>query len=190
MTTSLRLAIRLRLDARPIDSEMAGSLCSRAVAVVLSPLESRDMTDHPTSSEIEQHEPTIEKPRLANWVWRPWYAKLWWSLITVHWTAAVGALLFGPLRNFYGSDLAGYLNIALHPVFAFFILSIGWMIAWKEALDYAAAHPEIENMLGWEWQPFDFQAEHEHRIRQRNDPSNPASPGYIANETLRRMFDR
>lgn len=148
------------------------------------------MTDFPILPQTEQAKPTIERPRLSNWVWRPWYAKLWWSLIAVYWTGAVAALLFEPLADFYGSTLAGYLNVAFYPVFALFILSIGWMIAWKDALDYAAKHPEIESMLGWEWQPFDFQAEYERRRRHRNDPSNPASPFYIANKNLRRMFHR
>jgi hypothetical protein len=148
------------------------------------------MTDTSITSEADQAKPTIERPRLSNWAWRPWYAKLWWSLIAVYWTGAVGALLFEPLRNFYGSDLAGYLNIAFYPFFALLILSIGWMIAWKGALDYVATHPEIENTLGWAWQPFDFQAEYERRRRRLNDPSYPGSPGYIANKNLHRMFDR
>lgn len=146
------------------------------------------MTDHPISPETEVSTPTIEKPHLSNWVWRPWYAKLWWSLIAVYWTGTAGALLFGTLRNFYGSDLAAFLNIALYPVFAFFILSIGWLIAWKDALDYVAAHPEIENTLGWEWstEPHHF---HEERMRRHSDPTDPISPSYIANATLR-MFRR
>lgn len=92
----------------------------------------------------------------------------------------MGALLFGPLRDFYGSDLAGYLNIALYPVFAFFILSIGWMIAWKGALNAAAAHPELENNLGWHWstEPNDYLRE---RARRLNDTTDPASPAYIPN---------
>lgn len=147
------------------------------------------MTDDPTSPVADPAIPTIERPRLSDWAWRPWYAKLWWSLIAVYWMGAAGALLFGSLRGFYGSELAGYLNVALYPVFALFLLSIGWMIAWKDALDFVAAHPEIESALGWEWQPFDFQAEYDRRCRERNDPSNPASPFYFANENRHRMSD-
>lgn len=148
------------------------------------------MTDDPTPLVNKQPRLKIARPRLGNWAWRPWYAKLWWSLITVYWTGAAGALWFGAFRDFYGSDLASYLNIALYPVFALFILSIGWMIAWKDALDYVAEHPEIENTLGWERKPFDFQAESERRRRRRNDPSYPGSPGYIANRNRHPMFDR
>jgi hypothetical protein len=148
------------------------------------------MTDTPTPSESEYTRPTIERPRLANWVWRPWYAKLWWALCAVYWTGSVGAFLIEPLNHFYSSGLASFLNIALYPAFTFVVLSVGWVIAWKDALDYVAEHPEVENTLGWEWRPYDFYGEDERRRRQRNDPSNPASPFYIANENDRRMFDR
>lgn len=135
------------------------------------------MTDDLTSPVTDQPMLTIERPRLSNWAWRPWYAKLWWSLIAVYWAGAIGALLFGTLREFYGSDLAGFLNIALYPVFALIILSIGWLIAWKGALEYAAEHPEIENRLGWERRPYDFEFGREHPL----DPMNPSSPIFIEN---------
>lgn len=145
------------------------------------------MTDHPISSENDQAIAAIEKPRLSNWVWRPWCAKLWWSLIAVYWTGAVGALFLEPFREFYGSGLASLLNIALYPVFALVILSIGWMIAWKDALDYQAAHPEIENSLGWEWstKPYHILDGRSHRM---TDPTNPTSPIFIANAN-RHLFD-
>lgn len=137
------------------------------------------MTDVRMLPETEHAMPTIERPRLSNWIWRPWYAKLWWSLIAVYWTGAVGALLFGLFRDLYGSSLAGYLNVAFYPVFALFILSVGWMIAWKDALDFVAEHPEIENPLGWHWstEPYDFFRE---RSRRLNDTTDPASPAYIS----------
>ena len=141
------------------------------------------------SPQAEPSRPTIERPRLSDWVWRPWYAKLWWALSAVYWTAGVGAFVFQPLADFYASGLAGFLNIAFYPVFAFILLSIGWMIAWKDALDLVAEHPEIENTLGWQWaaERDDF---HRVRTRRRNDPSNPTSPSFIANSIMHRMFDR
>ncbi|MBV1686375.1 hypothetical protein KRR38_01475 [Novosphingobium sp. G106] len=143
------------------------------------------MTDATISSEVDQTEPVIERPILSHWVWRPWYAKLWWSSIAVYWTLGLGALLFEPLSDFYSSTLAGFLNIAFYPVFALFILSIGWMMAWKDALDYVAEHPETENTLGWEWQPYDFAGEWTRRL---NDTTDPASPSYIAGNN-HRLFD-
>jgi hypothetical protein len=101
------------------------------------------MSSHPLHNKS-----AVKRPQLSDWAWRPWYAKLWWSLIAAYWTGGAGAFLFHPVADFYTSRFAGYLGIALYPVFALAILSIGWVRAWVGALDYAAENPEIENTLG------------------------------------------
>src|SRR3546814_7287152 len=32
---------------------------------------------------------TARPPVARNWLWKPWYAKLWWAAIPVYWTGAV-----------------------------------------------------------------------------------------------------
>jgi hypothetical protein len=141
------------------------------------------MSSHPLHNKS-----AVKRPQLSDWAWRPWYAKLWWSLIAAYWTGGAGAFLFHPVADFYTSRFAGYLGIALYPVFALAILSIGWVRAWVGALDYAAENPEIENTLGWEWstEPDALR----NKLRSRNDPSDPTSPSSIANATARCVFDR
>lgn len=121
------------------------------------------------------HLSVIERPRISCWVWQPWYAKLWWALIVVYWILGVGALWFRPLAKFYTSSLGSSLHIVLYPVSAFLILSIGWLKAWMDVLDYAEAHPEATNNLGWASSVEDDDP-HSEVMRSLHDPNNMYSP--------------
>ncbi|PKP95782.1 MAG: hypothetical protein CVT74_18665 [Alphaproteobacteria bacterium HGW-Alphaproteobacteria-13] len=37
----------------------------------------------------------IQQPAAADWLWRPWYAKLWWAAIPIYWAAAAASLSNG-----------------------------------------------------------------------------------------------
>ena len=137
----------------------------------------------------------IERPRISQWVWRPWYAKLWWASIAAYWTVGVGALWFRPLTDFYTSSLGSFLHIAFFPLFAFLFLSIGWAKAWIDALDYAAAHPEVKSDLGWAWsaEPYDAHAEAVRSVRDSTNIYSPLSGTmFVGNSEnpLRRSFYR
>lgn len=146
------------------------------------------MIDTPHSFTASAKAPVIKRPRLSNWVWHLWYAKLWWSLIAAYWTVGAGALLYRPIADFYTSSFASFLNVMFYPVFALIFLSMGWVRAWIGALDYAAKHPDAENQLGWHWstEPLNDRRE---MMRSHDDPSDPTSSSYVANATLRRIFD-
>lgn len=77
-------------------------------------------------------------PRAADWFWRPWYAKLWWTTIAVWWLGMAGSLKIAPLSEFYASALAGYLNLLFYPVTALIVLGVGWMRKLLEQLSLGA----------------------------------------------------
>jgi hypothetical protein len=105
-----------------------------------------DTSISPNSGELPM---VIECPRIFTWVWKPWYAKLWWSLTAIYWSVGIGALFIRSLAELYTSDVAYVLHVVFNPAFAFVLMSFGWARACLDALDLAAAHPEAENKLGW-----------------------------------------
>ena len=143
------------------------------------------MTFNPAISEPDEPVMVIERPRISDWVWKPWYARFWWSVTAVYWGVGALGFLYRPILDLYLTDFAYYLHVVFYPVFAFVFMSVGWVIAWLNALDLAESHPEAVNKLGWERsnRSSDFHTE----MMRRNDPSDPDSPSYIMNETLDRF---
>lgn len=74
--------------------------------------------------------------RVADYLWRPWYAKLWWSLIPVYWIGAAASSALSELAQFYDSALAGYLNILFLPLTAIVILGFGYARAWLDRAEW------------------------------------------------------
>lgn len=83
-----------------------------------------------TSIDMPTDRPVSPRPRLADWLWRPWYAKLWWSAIPLWWAGMVASTKVAPLETFYDSALAGFLNIAFFPMTAFMVLGVGYAQHW------------------------------------------------------------
>ncbi len=131
------------------------------------------MTDISDAPETDESRASIERPDIVQWVWRPWYARLWWSLSAIYWIVGTGALFFQPLADFYTAPVAGSLHIAFFPVFAFVLFAFGWVRAWVDALDYVAAHPDEENTLGWAWSDEGWP---DRQNREYWDPTNFFSP--------------
>lgn len=77
-------------------------------------------------------------PRVSDWLWRPWYAKLWWSAIPVWWLGMAASTKLEPLATFYDSALAGFLNIAFFPMTAFMVLGVGYVQHWLAGFPAAA----------------------------------------------------
>src|SRR3546814_21033059 len=59
---------------------------------------------------------TVREPVARDWLWKPWYAKLWWAAIPVYWAGAAASLKLTALAEFYTSALAGYLNMLFFPL--------------------------------------------------------------------------
>lgn len=83
---------------------------------------------------IHDQEPrrTNNQPVLSAWIWRPWYAKLWWAAIPVWWLGMAAATRVSALESIYDSALAGYLNILFFPMTALMVLGVGYV---RERLD-------------------------------------------------------
>ncbi|WCP12050.1 hypothetical protein sphantq_00447 [Sphingobium sp. AntQ-1] len=83
---------------------------------------------------IDDQEPrsVSDQPRLAAWIWRPWYAKLWWTSIPIWWLGMAVATRVSSLEALYGSALAGYLDILFFPMTALMVLGVGYV---RERLD-------------------------------------------------------
>lgn len=79
-----------------------------------------------------------EQPRAADWLWRPWYAKVWWALIAMYWGVRLVSLYVPALEALYDNALAGYLNIAFFPSTLLLLLGIGFV---GDCMDY----------YRWEW---------------------------------------
>jgi hypothetical protein len=81
------------------------------------------------------------KLRAADWLWRPWYAKLWWAAIPVYWLGALASLRVEMLERFYETALAGYLNVLFYPPVALMMLGVGYAREWMGPIDWSAGPP-------------------------------------------------
>lgn len=110
------------------------------------------------------------RPRASAWLWRPWYAKLWWASIAIYWTGKLASYWSPVLDDAYSTAVAGYLNIALYPFTALMVLGVRFVPAWME-------------YHGWEW----VEPSHDQLFPKRSvggyldpmaDPLDPRSPNH------------
>jgi hypothetical protein len=123
-------------------------------------------------STEEQPDP----PRLSQWLWRPWYAKLWWKAAALFWVAfileeavvprSVSEALFEPYEGWIVMTL-----ILFHPFVILPVLGFGWLWAlsgYRRGEGYGwGAGGSYDASTG-----FGFQG-------RNMDPTNPADPRYI-----------
>lgn len=104
----------------------------------MTPAENEPELQVAAPAEIE-----APRPRAADWLWRPWYAKLWWAAIPIYWLPAGAPFKIDVLVGFYSSGIAQYLNIVFLPITALVVLGFGYARALRDAgywsEDY---HPE------------------------------------------------
>ncbi|AMK23078.1 MULTISPECIES: hypothetical protein [Sphingomonadaceae] len=86
-----------------------------------------------TPDDEAVHHAAPVRPGVRDWLWRPWYAKLWWAAISVWWTGMAASIKVALLTTFYASALAGYLNLLFFPMTAFIVLGFGYARAWLAA---------------------------------------------------------
>ena len=94
----------------------------------MSPLEKTE-TDKPLG-ELPQN---ALAPRAADWLWHPWYAKLWWVAIPIYWLPAGRPFGIDFLADFYTSGVGAYLNIVFLPVTALVVLGFGYVRKLRES---------------------------------------------------------
>lgn len=96
--------------------------------------------------------------RASDWLWHPWYAKLWWAAIPVWWVGMAVSTGSPALGSFYDSVLAGFLNILFFPMTTLMVLGVGYVQQWlahfptpgdgeplSDEAAAAVAHLEAEN---------------------------------------------
>ncbi|CAM8670796.1 hypothetical protein [Sphingobium cupriresistens] len=75
---------------------------------------------------IDENGVKLPQQKLADWLWHPWYAKIWWATIPVWWAGMAASTRFLSLAAFYESALAGFLNILFFPMTAIMVLGVGY----------------------------------------------------------------
>ena len=76
------------------------------------------------------------RPHASDWLWHPWYAKLWGSAVPVYWIGAAASVKIEALAGFYDTAFAGYCNMLFFPMTALVILSVGFVRARLEQLGF------------------------------------------------------
>jgi hypothetical protein len=79
---------------------------------------------------LNEAAPVAARPPVSEWLWRRWYAKLWWSAIPVWWIGMAAAGASEPLARFYDGALAGFLNLLFFPMTALLVLGVGFVRHW------------------------------------------------------------
>lgn len=74
----------------------------------------------------EGQEASGAHPQMSAWLWKPWYAKLWWATIPVWWAGMAISTQVDVLASFYRGGFAGYLNILFFPMTALMVLGVGY----------------------------------------------------------------
>lgn len=74
--------------------------------------------------------------KAGDWFWRPFYARLWWSAVPLYWSGMAASLRVDWLSAFYGSALAGVVNVFFFPPIVALILSYGFFKAWLAAAEF------------------------------------------------------
>jgi hypothetical protein len=128
-------------------------------------------TIEPDGAEQERSE-----LHLRNWIWRPWYAKLWWSGVPVYWLGMLASLKIDVLAEIYHSAAGGYLNVFFFPPIVALTLSFGFLRLWLASLP-TRDPDEIDDGPGWNDRRFGPS-----RMPRQFDPLDPASgPLWVGN---------
>jgi hypothetical protein len=118
------------ISAEKLDSfPLLSMICSAASKIMVDTLSS------------QAPEAVIPQPKAVDWLWRPWYAKLWWAAIPVYWATATASLKVPATWTFFETAFAGYLNVLFFPFTALIVLGFGFVRAWLEAPTADRGHP-------------------------------------------------
>jgi len=89
------------------------------------------------SEEIMQLGQAGSDPLFASdWLWRPWYAKLWWRSVPLYWGGRMASVKFPAFSSFYDTLLAGYLAILCNPFIVLLLLGFGFVRAKLDCGDW------------------------------------------------------
>jgi hypothetical protein len=102
-------------------------------------LDGKAFEDMPDAEEAGQ-EPC---PKASHWIWRPWYAKLWWVLSLVYWAGKLASFVIAVLDQFYATALAGILNVVFFPFTILVMLGGGYVRAWMGPIQWDGSQDHV-----------------------------------------------
>lgn len=100
-----------------------------------------------TADEIDASLGSRHSLKVADWLWRPLYAKLWWAAIPIYWSGMALSLRWPTLDAFYSSALAGFMTAFFFPPLVALILGFGFVRAWMSAEARAAPEERLEDEI-------------------------------------------
>lgn len=104
------------------------------------------MSDIPAEAQKDEGQPIFGGPfGLSNWLWRPWYAKIWWAAIPAYWLAMGEPTRPSFLDAFADSGYAIITNIAFIPITALVVLGAGFVR--QAAIDGRLGPPQADRMF-------------------------------------------
>ncbi|ATP19977.1 MULTISPECIES: hypothetical protein [Sphingobium] len=107
--------------------------------------------------------------KIREWLWRPMYARFWWSAVPLYWGGLFASSRVEFLADFYGSALAGFINVFFFPPIVAIVLSYGFFKAWL-----AAGHFEMDDETEEYWERSPMRNSPSGMLREF-DPLDPAS---------------
>lgn len=126
--------------------------------------------------------PTVNAPRFGDWLWRPWYAKLWWTLIVLYWLGAFAAQWFPNLQPIFHGDGFPVIFLVLHPFAAIPVLGFGFARAWVAY--HSSLQPGREDDAEVEYSPSGLRLRTvKFSLLNPFDPISVANPANPANPT-------
>jgi len=109
----------------------------------MRPLE-ETTTEKPRGESPEE----LLAPRAADWLWKPWYAKLWWVAIPIYWLPAGSPFGIDFLAGFYTGSVGIYFNIVFLPVTALVVLGFGYARRLRESDHWVEITDSEHNRAG------------------------------------------
>lgn len=91
-------------------------------------------------------DPAAPRLRAADWLWRPWYAKMWWASIPAWWIGMAASTKVVSLEAFYDSALAGFLNLLFFPMTALMVLGVGFVRNWLDCFGGSGSGEEVTEL--------------------------------------------
>ncbi|MFX4084234.1 hypothetical protein ACKU27_03930 [Sphingobium yanoikuyae] len=135
------------------------------------------------AAHIQAPKPAPPRLKPADWLWRPWYAKLWWSAIPVWWIGMAASTRIAPLEAFYDSAAAGFLNLLFFPMTALMVLGVGyaqnWLARFASQGDGAPLSDEAQAGIARLWEEHERGMEDLHASTNVFDPRS--GPLWIGN---------
>ncbi|WP_313802646.1 hypothetical protein [Sphingobium sp.] len=136
-------------------------------------MDPRGATSQSSECPTELH---LETPRLSQWLWHRWYAKLWWKAAAIFWTACILEEAFVP-RSFSQGLLQQYegwiiaIVFLFHPFLILPVLGFGWLWALSNG-PRGDAEDGVAGVL--------YNGSNGFGVHGQNmDPTNPADPRYV-----------